>query len=100
MLKVFFKSEYKPKKVQSRLINMIVYDIETFNTDRVVPYANCIYRLSKLSGKYIRDLTQREYEKCRKDCIVFKGISSINRMLDHVYNSKEKLIELLTELLN
>ena len=30
---------------------MIVYDIETFNTDRVVPYAIGIHRLSKISGK-------------------------------------------------
>ena len=31
---------------------MIVYDMETFITDRAVPYAICIYRLSKNSGKY------------------------------------------------
>ena len=30
---------------------MVVYDIETFNTDRAVPYANCIYRLNKMSVK-------------------------------------------------
>ena len=42
---------------------MIVYDFETFHTDRVVPYGNRIYRLSKISGKYNRDITQREYEK-------------------------------------
>ena len=40
-VKSFIKYEYNPKKVQSQLINMIVYDIETFNTDRAVPYANC-----------------------------------------------------------
>ena len=34
--------EYKPKKVQSQLTKMVVSDIETFNTDRAVPYANCI----------------------------------------------------------
>ena len=42
MLKVFFKCEYKPKKAQSQLTNMIVFDLETFNTDKAVPYANCI----------------------------------------------------------
>ena len=70
---------------------MIVYVIETFNTDRVVPYANCIYRFSKVSGKYNRDITQREYEKFRKECNVFKGTNSINEMLDHVLQIKEKL---------
>ena len=50
-VKSFIKYEYKPKKVQSQLTNMIVYDIETFNTDRSIPFANCIYRLSKISGK-------------------------------------------------
>ena len=48
-------------EVQSQLTNMIVYDIDTFNTDRAVPYANCIYRLSKISGKYNRDITEREH---------------------------------------
>ena len=39
---------------------MIVYDRETFNTDKVVPYDNCIYRLSKASGKNNRDITKHE----------------------------------------
>ena len=56
----FFKYEYKPKKVQPQLTNMIVYDIETFNTDRVVLYANCIYGFKKISGKYYRDITEKE----------------------------------------
>ena len=30
------------KKLQSQLTNMIADDIETFNTDRAAPYANCI----------------------------------------------------------
>ena len=38
-VKSFIKFEYKPKKVQSQLTNMVVYDIETFNTDGAVPYA-------------------------------------------------------------
>ena len=53
-VKCYFKYEYKPKKVQSQLTNMVVYDIEFFNTIKCVPYANCIYRLSKISGKYYR----------------------------------------------
>ena len=71
-VKSFIKYEYKPKKVQSQLTNMVVFDIETFNTERAVPYAICIYRLSKLSGKYNRDISEKEYQKCSSDCIVFK----------------------------
>ena len=67
---------------------MIVYDLETFNTDRAVPYGSCINRLSKLSGKYNRDITQREYEKCRKDCIVFKGTDSTIETLDYFLQFK------------
>ena len=36
-VKSFNKYEYKSKKVQSQSTNMVVYDIETFNTDRAVP---------------------------------------------------------------
>ena len=80
----FIKFEYRPKKVQSQLTNLIVYDIENFNTDRVVPYAVCLYRLSKISGKYNRDITEQGYENCKKDCIVFKGLDNINEMLDQI----------------
>ena len=37
-VKRFIKNEYKPEEVQSQINNMIVYDIETFNTDRAVHY--------------------------------------------------------------
>ena len=50
-VKSYIKYKYKPKKVQSQLTNMIVYDIETFSTIKYVPYANCIHRLSRISGK-------------------------------------------------
>ena len=60
-VKCYIKYEYKPKKVQSQLTNMIVYDIETFSTIKCVPYANCIYRLSKISDKYYRDISEKEY---------------------------------------
>ena len=87
-VKSYIKYEYKPKKVQSQLTNMIVYDIETFNTIKCVPYANCIYRLSKISGKYYRDISEEEYQKCLNDCIVFKGLDNINKMLDYVLQFK------------
>ena len=89
-VKKFNKYEYKPKKVQSQLTNMTVYDLETFNTDKAFPYAMCMYRLGKVSGKYNRDKTPRKFEKCRKDCIVFKGTDSINELLDHNFQFKRK----------
>ena len=67
---------------------MIVYDIETFNTDKAVPYANCIYRLSKISGKYYRDISEKENEKCERDCSVFKGLDNFNEIFDYVLQFK------------
>ena len=87
-VKSYIKYEYKPKKVQSQLTDMIVYDIETFSTIKCVPYANCIYGLSKISGKFYRDISGKEYQKCLYDCIVFKGLDNINKMLDYVLQSK------------
>ena len=48
MLKAILKINTNLKKVQSQLTNMVVYDLETFNTDKAVAYASCIYRLSKI----------------------------------------------------
>ena len=70
-VKGFIKYEYNPKKVKSPLTNIVVYDLETFNKIRVVPYCGCIYKLSKLSGKYNRDISEQEYQKCLNDCVVF-----------------------------
>ena len=67
---------------------MIVYDIETFSTIKCVPYADCIYRLSKISGKYYRDISEKDYQKCLNDCIVSKGLDNINKMLDYVLQNK------------
>ena len=88
MLKVLLKMNTNLKKVQSQLTNMIVYGLETFNTDKTVAYANCIYRISKISGKFNQDITQREDEKCRKDGIVFKGADSVKEMLHYVLQFK------------
>ena len=60
---------------------MIVYNKDTFKTITCVLYSTCIYRLSKTSGIYYRDITKLEYEKCRKDCIVFEGLNINNEML-------------------
>ena len=63
---------------------MVVFDIETSNTIRCVPYADCTYRRSKLSGKYNRDITKREHEKFKNVCIVCKGLDNINELIDYV----------------
>ena len=60
--KGFIKYEYKLKKVEPRLTNSILYDIETFDTDRFGSYSICIIKLSKLSSKSIRDITQQADE--------------------------------------
>ena len=82
-VKSFIKNQYKPKKVQSPSTNVIVYDLETFDIVRVVPYCSCINKLSKISGKYNRDISAKEYQKCLNDFVVFKGTDCINEMLDH-----------------
>ena len=75
-------------KVQSPLTNIVVYDLETSNKIRVVPYCSCIYKLSKISGKNYRDISEKEYQKCLNDSVVFEGTDCINEMLDHVLSFK------------
>ena len=87
-VKSFIKYEYNPKKVKSPLTNIVVYDLETFNKIKTVPYCGCIYKLSKISGKYHRDISEQEYQKCLNDCVVFKGTDCINEMLDYVLSYK------------
>ena len=87
-VKGFIEYEYNPKKVKSPLTNIVVYYLETFNKPRAVPYCSCIYKLSKLSGKCHRDISEQEYQKCLNDCVVFKGTDCINEMLDHVLSYK------------
>ena len=77
-----FKYEFTPKKIESHLTNFIVYDLETHNTDRARPYVFCFYRLSKLAGRYNRDLTPDELKKCRKDTIAFDGDDCFSKALD------------------
>ena len=92
--------EYKPKKVQSPLTNIIVYDLETFNKVRSGPYCSCFYKLSEISGKYHRDITEKDYQKCLNDCVVFKGSGCINEMLDHVLSFKGEPKKSKIKLLN
>ena len=87
-VKSFIKYEYNPKKVNSPLTNIKVYDLETFNKDRAVPYCSCKYKLSKISGKYHRDISEQGCQKCLNDCVVFKGTDCINEKLDDVLSFK------------
>ena len=77
-----FKYEFIPKKIESHLTNFIVYDLETQNTDRARPFVFCFYRLSKLAGRYIRDLTRDEIDKCKKDTVAFDGDNCVEKFLD------------------
>ena len=83
-VKSFIKYEYNPKKNKSPLTNIVTYDLETFNKIRAVPYCSCIYKLSKTSGKYHRDIPEQEYQNCLNDFVVLKGTDCINEMLDHI----------------
>ena len=67
----FIKYDFKPKKVQSPLTNIFVCDLETFNKSRAFPYCSYKYKLSNFSGKYHRDLSEQECQKCLIDCVVF-----------------------------
>ena len=77
-----FKYEFIPKKIESHLTNFIVCDLETHITDRTRPYVFCFYRLSKLAGRYDRDLTPNELEKRRKDISAFDGDNCVSKTLD------------------
>ena len=83
-----FKYEYIPKKINSHLTNFIVYDIETYSSDRARPYCISFYRLSKIAGRYDRDQTQEELEKCKQDTIVFDGEDCIDKALDYCLKLK------------
>ena len=77
-----FKYELTPKKIESHLTNFIVYDLGTHIIDRARPYCISFYRLSKLAGRYNRDLNPSELDKCKKDTIVFDGDDCIEKSLD------------------
>ena len=72
-VKHHFENIYTPKKIQSHLTNFITYDLETHIIDRARPYVFC-YRLSKLAGKYNRDLTPYQMENVKKILLLFMMI--------------------------
>ena len=77
-----FEYEFIPKKKESHLTNFFVYDLETHNTDTARPYCLLFYRLSILAGRYNRDLTPSELDKCKNDTIKFDGNNCIETALD------------------
>ena len=79
---------FNPKKVHSQLNNVIVYDIETYNKDRAVPYAIGFYPVSKIVSKWDRDLTQDEIDKCLNDVRIFEGENCISDMFKRLQNLK------------
>ena len=76
------KYEFISKKIESHLTKFFVYDLETRNTDRARPFCVSFYRLSKSFGRYGRDQTREESDKCKKDTIVFDGDNCISNALD------------------
>ena len=85
--KSFVEYEYRTKKNRT-LTNIVVYDLETLNKNRSVPYCSCVNKLSKISGKYLHDILQHENQNCLNDCVIFNGTDCFNEMLDHVVSFK------------
>ena len=84
----YFKYEFIPKKIVSHLTNVIVYDLETYSTDRARPYNMTFYRLSEIAGRYERDPTNGELQKSIDDTIAFSGDNCINNALDYCLKLK------------
>ena len=83
-----FKYECKPKKIDSHLTNIIVYDLETHNTNRARAYNMTFYRLSKIAGRYERDPTKEELQKSINDTMAFSGDNCISNTLDYLLKLK------------
>ena len=74
-----FKYEYKPKKVENQLTNIIVHDLKPYHKNRALTYCISLYRLSKLAGKYNGGLSFYKNEKCKKDTIVVDEVNCITK---------------------
>ena len=59
-VKSSIKCDYKAEKFHSPLTNKVVYDLETFNKFELFLIVVFIYKLSKISGKYHRDISEKE----------------------------------------
>ena len=85
-----FEYIYSLEKIASHLTSFVTYDLETHNTDRARPYAFCFQRINKLTGRYNRDLTPHELEKCKKNTIAFDGDSCVGNASDFCLKLKEE----------
>ena len=65
-----------------------MFDLETYKKGRTFPFCSCTYILSKFSGRYNRDITEKEYQKCLTDCVFFRRRGCIIELLDHVLSFK------------
>ena len=83
-VKSFVKQEYKSKKFQSPITSIVVNDLETYSKDRAIPSCSCISKINKICGKNHRDRTEKDFQKCSNDCVVFNASDSFNEILDHV----------------
>ena len=86
----YFKYEFLPNKIESQLTNFIVYDLETYNSDRTKPYNISFYRLSKIAAKYNRVLIQDDFDRVRRDTLVFDGESCISNVLDYMLELRDE----------
>ena len=86
--KSHFEYIYTPKEFESHLTNFIIYDLETHNEDRARPYVLSFYRLKNSSGRYNRDLSQNEIDKCIKDTIAFDDDDCVTKALDYCFKLK------------
>ena len=50
---------------------MLCVILEHCSKDKFIPYCSCINTLSKNSGMFNRDITEKEYQEYLKDCVVF-----------------------------
>ena len=89
-VKSHFEHILKLKKIESHMTNFIVYGLETHNTDRARPYVFWFYRLSKLAGRYNRELTRDERDECKKDTIAFNGNNCVEKALDFCLKIKRE----------
>ena len=76
------------------MTNFIVNDLETHNTDQARPYNMTFSRLSKLAGRYNRNLTPHEIEKCKNDTFVFDGDNCVANEIDFllIFKGEERKV--------
>ena len=67
--------------MEPQLNNVIVNDLETCSQNQVVPYCVSLFRLSRVTHLYNRDLANKEHEKCKKDTIVFEGECCFEKLM-------------------